>query len=46
MGEEVGIDGNFCVFGVTGLVPDGEDKYVFGNIFLENYYSIYDFQTD
>jgi hypothetical protein len=42
---DVGILSNYCILGITGYVPDNVNKMVFGSVFLQNYYSIYDYET-
>lgn len=41
-GEYLGLPPEFCVIGVTGFVPEEQKKFVFGNLFLKHFYSIFD----
>lgn len=41
----LGIGSEFCVLGIVGYVPDKVNKFIFGNTFLSNYYSIFDYDN-
>ena len=43
--KDIGIAPGFCILGITGYVPDDVNTYIFGSIFLQSYYSIYDFEN-
>jgi hypothetical protein len=32
--KDLGIGSNFCILGITGLVPNNVNKFVFGSVFL------------
>lgn len=40
----MGVPG-YCVFGVQGGLDDSLNIYIFGDVFLRSYYSIYDFEN-
>jgi len=40
--NNAGFKGIYCLLGLVGTVPDAENKFILGNTFLKNYYSIYD----
>lgn len=35
-------DEEYCILGITGTVPEESKKYVMGNLFLSNFYTIFD----
>lgn len=41
----LGIGGLYCILGITGYIPDNVNRYIFGTVFLQNYYSIYDYEN-
>eukprot|EP00347_Sterkiella_histriomuscorum_P011866 403370807 len=42
--KQVGIKGDYCILGVQGTVPSKQNKYVFGALFMQQYYSVFDLQ--
>lgn len=40
--QSIGIYPGFCILGITGYVPDNVNTYIFGSIFLQHYYAIFD----
>eukprot|EP00347_Sterkiella_histriomuscorum_P012558 403368108 len=40
--NNAGFKGIYCLLGLVGTVPEEDKKFVLGNTFLKNYYSIFD----
>jgi Eukaryotic aspartyl protease len=43
-GADMGVPG-FCVFGIQGGLDPSLNLFIFGDVFLRSYYSIYDFEN-
>ena len=43
--DVLGSKGTFCLLAVLGTVGSDEPKYVLGNSFLRNYYTVYDMKN-
>lgn len=41
-GDRLGLNNNYCFFGVNGAIPSGIKKIVFGDVFMYNFYTVFD----
>ncbi len=41
-GVRLGLNENYCFFGVSGAMPEGSNKIVLGDVFMYNFYTVFD----
>ena len=41
-GGDLNLNPEYCFFGVSGTSPEGSNTVVMGDVFLKNFYSLYD----
>jgi hypothetical protein len=41
-GGRLGLNENYCFLGVSGSLPEGSNKIVLGDVFMYNFYTVFD----